>query len=989
MQVNAAKTKLIEPKKPEADRILLFWFCVFVLPALICRFASGVYVKSADDSAFLNDSMGLKIEAERFNYDLKAENMLFEAFTAVKKQLEASDWPAAERIEPASLSKHISSLFTSEHSLTPIFCGITNLTNRQTGGFSHPDSSINPGRRSLEIIMSHLFPGPSSRNDEAEKRYQLIAKTVFGSFLEPAARAGVMRSGFFVKGKADRLFFIHDSFTNQNDNTRFAFLLIFSENSIGLKQLLKYARLKPSSPEFTRSYAILPVLPDRDIVKTNDNQVVFATTISPSVLRTGSHAGKSWYDVAMRNGSARAKPAKLPFMVISKPSQITYPLYLRYQPLISLALLAFVFGGLAITRQFLTGNLYPAPLHQRFKTSLLAATLMPFLAFVFTAEQFTDHFSNVIVSSQTQNIVNDLQMLELNILSHDLRERQTTTRFVSELSQQRSKDAAELKKILESQRGKLYEGYALLRSDGVFLEQLPDRTGVSIDDFNKLQMVKEVNFSQLYNIFLFAGALKPEFADNAGKIPEFVKWKAFSGHFNEVDRDSFCNQDGKFFLSRNAEKNYFRISFHNLFPDSDKTELWAGLTLVKNSRSSVEKFLLDQGTSSMVFRQQGGLTVHSAVFRSYEDGSGIDLSFVWPASARKDNELVMAARHLNESLREASWLKYDGYGMITVYAAKAMSDLPFILVSRCHVSLTALNERMFQLAAVLLIPYAMLLFAVLSSLLADAFLKPIKLLLEGVDTLENGSYPTIKYTAENELGTLISHFNTMSEGMRQRKLLQRFISDEVSSSISEEAESMQESSGSLVFRTIMFLHIRDFAALSERIAPEQSINLLSNYFSTMEPCLKKFNGQIDKYIGDAVMVSFSREKCSGAPEIAACQAALCCLATIPGLNHKLANEGLPPVCLGLGIACGQVIRGKIGARQGRQDFTLIGDPVNLAARLESVSHFDNRPHILIDDRTAVAVNNALNIMLHANLVIKGKAEPVRVHELLGNKHEIC
>lgn len=969
--------KIIAPGKPEADRMLIFWLFVFVFPAVICKLAAGIYVESLAKQDFSADSSKLKSEAEAFVQDLNLESMIGLAMSEVKKQCEKS-CPAG--LEPASISRFLCDSFTSDHGITPIFSGIMHLGNKKCGSYSRPESSINPGRRSLEIILTHLTLPESSRTSEGTKKFNLISKTVFGNFLEIAPRPGMVRSGFFDRGKADRLFIVYDSFLRISDQTRFSFLIVFSENTIGAKTLFKHARSRPTSPQLRRNYAMLPSLPDRHFAQSADGRSFFAMAIPATALRVGSHAGKSWYDVAISNGTARQKPSQLPHLVVSTLPNASTILLQRRLLFIDLGLLIFIFAGLAIIRQYLAESLYPAPLHQRFKIAILAATIMPFAAFFFSASQFTAHIGRVIISSQAQNLVNDLQMIEMNILNHDLRERQITSSFVSELQQQNLNSARELETKLKSRIGKVFEGYALLRNDGIYLEHLPDRNDIQVDDFNKLQMVKEIHFSQLYNIFSVAGFLTDDFADNAAKVPEYVKWKAFEQHFNEVDRDSFCNQDGEYYLSRNAEKNYFRISFHLLFP-TEKEKIRAGLLLVKNARNAVERFLLDQDTANLAWKRHGEQTTHSAVFRCYDDGTGLDLSFAWPSGARKDPELLSAAARMTSGQREACWQQTDSHGMVTIFAAKAMSDLPFILVSRCLISNSAVNESLFELAALLLIPYAMLLISILSSILADVFLKPINMLLAGVSALESGKYPNIGYQAENELGHLVKHFNSMSEGMRQRRLLQRFISDEVSTSIEEEARLLHDSAGSMVYRVIIFIHIRHFAAIIEQLPAEKAVTLLNRYFSSMEPCLRSHGGQIDKYIGDAIMLSFSKEKC-GNPELSACMAARQCLLALPSLNQELLSLGLPEIIIGAGIACGNVIRGKIGARHSRKDFTLIGDPVNLAARLEAKSHFDNRPHILVDGKIADAVKDQLQMNFQGNLTLKGKAEPVKVYEIL-------
>lgn len=226
----------------------------------------------------------------------------------------------------------------------------------------------------------------------------------------------------------------------------------------------------------------------------------------------------------------------------------------------------------------------------------------------------------------------------------------------------------------------------------------------------------------------------------------------------------------------------------------------------------------------------------------------------------------------------------------------------------------------------------------------------------------------------------------MSDGMRQHQLLQRFISDEVALSISEEAKTMQESTGSLVYRAVMFIHIREFSVLTENLEPEKVITLLNIYFSGLEPVVKGYGGQIDKYIGDAIMLSFSAERCKNQPETAACRTAIDCLNAMPAINQRLSDQGLPPILPGVGITAGRVIRGKIGAHQGRKDFTLIGDTVNLAARLESVSHFDHLSHILIDEVVAEQAKETINLSIHGKMTVKGKTRPITVFEVHGENY---
>ena len=978
---DGSQLKTISPARPETGNLLVFWLFVFVLPAVCCRFFLNVYIEADTGKTMLTASHILREEIESFSHDLSLETLLSTGIEKAVGDLRATDMPATISDSPETISRYLSESIGNNCGIKPIFCGIMRLSDRKTGGSATALSPINPGRKSIAVIMQHLFPDPTGSEKDSSKLFPAVAKTVFGNYLTLADRSDVFASGFFCKNDTDRMLLFHSRFKNHSNGLNYAFLLVFSENSISPQQLFDFARKRTRSKDSRRGYAMLRTIPERDFFMTAEDRLVCVAPVDPAALRIGSHKGQSWYDRSISSGTAAQKPSQLPYLLVSRDFKgSSLKLYL---PQISLLLLLFAFSGVALVRQYLSGNLPPSPLHQRFKVAILAATLLPFAAFILTSIEFIEHFNRVTISAQTQNLVSDLQMLEFNILNHDLQEQRATSQFVKQLRKQSTQSREVIHQMLKSKIGILYEGYGFLRSDGLFLEQLPDTRDISVDDINKFRVAQEISFGQLYNIFEFVGAMRPDFAENIEEKTALAKWKAFSVHLNEVDRDSFCCTDGQYFMSRNADKNYFRLSFHQLFPDKNKAEPWAGVTFIKNVRNTIEHYLETQNQHGIFFYSRDQMLFQSAVFRCQENSTEIDQSVAWPLSALREKDMIEATRKPDQTEKEASWVTRDNNGIISIFAVRAMAELPFVLVSKCLISTLAINEQLFRVAGLLLIPYALLLLAVLSSLLAEVFLKPINLLIDGSYQLEQGHFPIIDFRSENELGTLVEHFNTMSEGMKQRQRLQRFVSEEVSDSISLEAMTMQESLGKLVYRVIVFIHIRDFTSLCEKIEPESAISLLNRYFSTFEPCLKNNRGQIEKYIGDAIMVSFSPENCDDSPSFAACAAALSCLAALPQLNRNLSDTSLPKIKIGIGIAAGNVIRGKIGARQSRKDFTLIGDPVNLAARLETNSHFDSQSHILIDNETAKAVEASFITHLHGNLAIKGKSQPVSVFELKG------
>ncbi|OHC66275.1 MAG: hypothetical protein A3H93_20150 [Rhodocyclales bacterium RIFCSPLOWO2_02_FULL_63_24] len=136
--------------------------------------------------------------------------------------------------------------------------------------------------------------------------------------------------------------------------------------------------------------------------------------------------------------------------------------------------------------------------------------------------------------------------------------------------------------------------------------------------------------------------------------------------------------------------------------------------------------------------------------------------------------------------------------------------------------------------------------------------------------------------------------------------------------------------------TILFADIRGFTARSENSTPEAMIRLLNRYYAEASAAIHARGGAIDKFIGDGLMATFGVPQPLPAPERNALEAAQDMLVRVARLNTELAAEGLAPLEIGIGIHSGEVLAGYVGSRK-RRDFTVIGDPVNTASRLESMS----------------------------------------------------
>jgi adenylate cyclase len=243
--------------------------------------------------------------------------------------------------------------------------------------------------------------------------------------------------------------------------------------------------------------------------------------------------------------------------------------------------------------------------------------------------------------------------------------------------------------------------------------------------------------------------------------------------------------------------------------------------------------------------------------------------------------------------------------------------------------------------------------------------------------------------------------NQSEEERNQKAQLMRIFCRHVSDEVAEEMwrERAQFLSGNrprpqLLTATVMFADIRGFTSISERLAPEVLFDWLNEYMEAMSKIVSAHRGMINKYIGDAVMVVF------GTPiprttqeEIAedAMRATDCALAmreALKTLNTDFAKRGLPEVEIRVGIFTGSLTAGTLGSSQ-RLEYTVIGDTVNMASRLEQIKELESAGmedvpcRVLIGESTCRLLGTAYRTRALQPVLLRGKAEPIPIFVLEG------
>jgi adenylate cyclase len=181
--------------------------------------------------------------------------------------------------------------------------------------------------------------------------------------------------------------------------------------------------------------------------------------------------------------------------------------------------------------------------------------------------------------------------------------------------------------------------------------------------------------------------------------------------------------------------------------------------------------------------------------------------------------------------------------------------------------------------------------------------------------------------------------------------------------------------------SVMFSDIRGFTSISEKLTPEELVHLLNEYLTAMTDIVFKYDGLLDKYIGDAIMAVFGAPLDQPDHASRACRVALEMMEKLRELRAKWAAEGRPDVNIGVGINSGDMVVGNMGSEM-RFDYTVMGDSVNLASRLEGTNK-EYGTNIIISEFTYEIVKDGFLCRQLDAVRVKGKKKPVCIYELLG------
>ena len=214
-----------------------------------------------------------------------------------------------------------------------------------------------------------------------------------------------------------------------------------------------------------------------------------------------------------------------------------------------------------------------------------------------------------------------------------------------------------------------------------------------------------------------------------------------------------------------------------------------------------------------------------------------------------------------------------------------------------------------------------------------------------------------------------------------RGLLGQYLSPAVAAEVARDPDSLKLG-GDQREMTILFSDIRGFTTISEALDPEQLVQTLSEYLTVMSDVVFKHEGTIDKYIGDAIMAFWGAPKRQEDHARLACQAAIGMVVELERLNQRWTAEGRRPLAIGIGINTGVVKVGNMGST-ARFDYTVMGDAVNLASRMEGLNK-EYATTLLVSAATLAEAGDGFRTRPIDLVAVKGKHEPVELYEVMAD-----
>jgi adenylate cyclase len=358
---------------------------------------------------------------------------------------------------------------------------------------------------------------------------------------------------------------------------------------------------------------------------------------------------------------------------------------------------------------------------------------------------------------------------------------------------------------------------------------------------------------------------------------------------------------------------------------------------------------------------------HRVVASTLPEESRIDLAkatFVHESTIRQACELVGRTEPIEVELSGERFLV-----TIALVAEGREESKAYYAVATSLDSALAPLRRM-QLVILFLGIGALAVAGGFSYLIAHGITAPVRKVVEVAHLIESGNYQVqVAVESADEIGMLARAFNEMTSGLRERFQMEKYVSASTLNMIRERGTEDVQLGGERKNVAVLFSDIRGFTAFSEKVDPEEVVNMLNMYLSKQARTVSRHGGVVDKFVGDELVAIFE------GPNMV--DDAVRCAVEIQGEMKRLREQLPHKVAIGIGINAGMVIMGNMGSEE-RMDYTVLGSNVNLGARLCSSA---GPGQILISESAYRLLTAKLQVTPLEAIQVKGFSRSVQIYEV--------
>jgi adenylate cyclase len=423
----------------------------------------------------------------------------------------------------------------------------------------------------------------------------------------------------------------------------------------------------------------------------------------------------------------------------------------------------------------------------------------------------------------------------------------------------------------------------------------------------------------------------------------------------------------------------------------------SGVWLMEYELSAIAKYLRDikesaapgggpqSHTDIYIVSGQGKVIGHPDAKTAREGKNGPELI---PAREHEDRKLAMAYAHTQSAANDERHFEVsaDGQRYLAVSAPFAEDGKPdwMVLIA---VPAEALLGRIYEnnRAAAWIAALAALLSVLIGILIAERTmgraLRGIASDLDQVGRLDFSEGRSQKKSSIREIAAMHAARDRMTGGLRS---FAKYVPADLVRDLMERGKEAALG-GETREVTVYFSDIADFTSIAERLSPNALVDQLGDFFDEMSTVIRDQHGTVDKFIGDAIMAFWGAPHEVSDHALAACKAALSCQARLAALRQNWSKENHAEFYARIGINTGEVLVGNIGSDE-RMNYTVMGDPVNVASRLEAQCK-RVKLGIIIGQRTRELAGDAVVARPLDKFAVKGKAEGIIVYELMALRAE--